>query len=116
MSATKMRELILGREPAGALTNARAVLWPSELRHRHLYTIGKSGKGKSTFFHRLIHQDAKQRYATVVFDAGDLAPDVLEALPDGLLERVMYFTVKRPIPYNPLLRRPDRDRDEVKSR
>src|SRR2546425_526050 len=100
MAASKIRDLVLGQQPAAALSTARMVVWPGKkLRHRHLYTIGKSGKGKSTFFHRLIHQDARQPYATIVFDAGDLAPDVLEALPDRLHERVMYFTVDRPIPY-----------------
>src|SRR5690242_14901529 len=109
----KMRDLTLGRDLVHSTLDHDI---PAELRERHLYILGKSGVGKSTLLHRLIFQDAKQPYATILFDAGDLAlPDVFETLPDRLLDRVNVFTVDRPIPYNPLLRRhkelasPERD-------
>ncbi len=96
-----MNELILGQSAAWR----RPVIVPGRLRPRHGYVLGKSGKGKSALLHRLIHQDARRRHATVLFDAGDLARDVLEALPDGALSRVSIFSVEQPIPYNPFLRR-----------
>lgn len=103
-----MRDLVLGRavasDPLGA---RRLVSVPPALRFRHLYAVGKSGKGKSVFLHRLIHQDVRQPYATVVFDAGDLATDVLAALPAAALPRVLFFSVARPLAYNPFLRRRD---------
>src|SRR5262245_37284657 len=98
-----MRELVLGRARAGS----RVVSIHSRQRFKHLYVLGRTGAGKSSLLARLIQQDAKPGHAVVVFDPGDLVTDVLRSLPGSVLERVMRFSVERPIPYNPLLRRRD---------
>ena len=98
-----MNELVVGQMPA----HRQVIRIPHKLRDRHGYVLGKSGKGKSTLLARLIHQDTSGSYATIVFDAGDLAQDVYEALPAKRLHRVLYFSIEHPIPYNPFLRRRD---------
>ncbi len=98
-----MDEVVLGQDK---VTRA-AVRIARELRTRHLYVLGRSGAGKSSLFHRLIHQDAKRGHAVVLFDAGDLASAVFESLPERVLDRVLFFSLAHPIPYNPLLRRRD---------
>ena len=52
-----------------------------ELRSRPAYILGRTGKGKSTLLHHMIHQDAQKPHALVVFDAGDLALSLLDHLP-----------------------------------
>ncbi len=98
-----MQNLILGRERAGA----RVISVSARRRFRAVYVIGRSGAGKSSLLHRCLHQDAKAGHATMLFDPGDLADDVRESLPARLLSRVDYFSIARPIPYNPLARRRD---------
>lgn len=92
-----MRDLVLGRFRGDTFGRRRLVSVPAPLRHRGLYIVGRSGKGKSVLLHRLIYQDAKQPYATVVFDAGDLATDVVATLPAGVMRRVLFFSVQSPI-------------------
>jgi len=99
-----MRDLVLGYDPVWK----RKHLVPAALRYRHAALLGKTGAGKSALLHRLIYQDAKQPdAATIVFDAGDLVSDLVASLPDRVMERVVSFTLARPIPFNPLLRRRD---------
>lgn len=109
-----MKGLILGTD----IATRGAVQIQPKLRYRHLYVLGKSGVGKSTFLHRLVHQDAKHGHAVIVFDAGDLARGVIESLPQTVIEsgRVHWFSVESPIAYNPLaLRRgqPERLENEL---
>ncbi len=100
-----MRNLVLGHDH----TTGELIWIPKNLRYRHLYILGRTGSGKSSLIHRLIHQDAKKDYSIVILDSGDLAPTLMETLPDQSLERVVFFSFeqKRVIPYNPLLRRQD---------
>src|SRR6266849_6493805 len=98
-----MRELVLGQRRA----QRGSVVIPARRRERHLYIVGRSGAGKSSLLHRLIHQDVRPGYAVVVFDPGDLVRDVYAALPDRLRSRVRYFSVDHPLPYNPLAWRRD---------
>ncbi len=105
------QHLYLG--PSRVVTGGAII--PSKLRPRHHYIVGKPGKGKSTLMQRLILQDAKRPYATMVFDAGDLATDVLLSLPDKTYaERTAFFSVDYPIPYNPFLRRNDFAREPAR--
>jgi hypothetical protein len=98
-----MRDLVLGRE----VIRGGPVIVPGALRFRHLFIIGKSGKGKSNLLARLIDQDIRAGGAVIVLDAGDLARDVLETMPAKHLPRTIFFSVERPVPYNPLTRRRD---------
>jgi DNA helicase HerA-like ATPase len=53
------------------------VLSPRDRRH-HLYAIGKSGTGKTTFLQNLIFQDICAGHGVGVIDPhGDLASDLL---------------------------------------
>jgi hypothetical protein len=85
-------------------------------RYRHLYVLGRTGAGKSSLLNRCIHQDVHGNYAVVLFDPGDLAKELLESLPERVLSRVDFFSIERPIPFNPLERRcgePERLENEL---
>ena len=57
------------------------VLFPHDRRH-HLYAVGKTGTGKTTFLHNLIYQDIAAGHGVGVMDPhGDLAADLLNYIP-----------------------------------
>jgi DNA helicase HerA-like ATPase len=57
------------------------VLFPHDRRH-HLYAVGKTGTGKTTFLHNLIYQDIAAGHGVGVIDPhGDLAADLLNYIP-----------------------------------
>ena len=100
-----MRTLALGIANEG---ESLAALIPENKRYRSTYIIGKPGKGKSALLANAILQDVKKPYATIVFDTGDLIPDVYEQLPEDVLPRVRLFTIPAPIPHNPIVRAKDK--------
>ena len=73
-------------------------------RRRHLYTIGMTGTGKSTFFESLILQDIREGKGLAVFDPhGELAEGILSKIPKSRAEDVIYFDpsdVERPMGVN----------------
>lgn len=73
-------------------------------RRRHLYAIGQTGTGKSTFLQELAKQDARNGKGFCVIDPhGDFAEDVLTAIPKERAEDVVYFNpadVERPFGLN----------------
>ncbi len=75
-------------------------------RRRHLYTVGKSGGGKSVFIQNLAVQDVKNGDGVCVIDPhGDFAEYVLQHVPKERAEDVIYFNpadVERPIGMNML--------------
>lgn len=77
-----------------------------EDRRRHLYTIGKSGVGKSTLIQSLAVQDIKNGEGVCVIDPhGDFVDYVLQHIPKERAEDVIYFSpadVERPIGLNML--------------
>lgn len=66
-------------------------LSPPDRRH-HLYTVGKSGTGKTTLLRNLILQDIEAGRGVGVIDPhGDLANDLLDHIPSHRVEDVAYF-------------------------
>ena len=94
------------------------VLSPRDRRH-HLYAIGKSGTGKTTFLHNLIFQDICAGHGVGVIDPhGDLASDVLNYIPRRRIEDVAYFNpadLEHPVGFNLLGATPPDNRHLVAS-
>ncbi len=61
-------------------------------RRRHLYAIGMTGTGKSTFFESMILQDIKEGKGVAVFDPhGELVEKILTKIPKERAEDVIFF-------------------------
>lgn len=64
---------------------------PNDRRH-HVYTIGKSGTGKTTLLRNMILQDIEAGRGVGVIDPhGDLANEILHHIPRNRIEDVVYF-------------------------
>ncbi len=64
----------------------------TEDRRRHLYSIGMTGTGKSTFFESMILQDIREGRGVAVFDPhGELVESILQKIPKERAEDVIYF-------------------------
>jgi DNA helicase HerA-like ATPase len=74
-------------------------------RERHLYIVGKSGSGKSTFMFNLAMGDIAAGHRVGVIDPhGDLALDILDAIPLSRINDVCYLDAadtERPVGFNP---------------
>jgi hypothetical protein len=100
--------------PADGIVLGRAVYRGEETivrmkredRRRHLYTIGKSGSGKSVFIQNLAVQDIINGEGVCVIDPhGDFVEYVLQHVPKNRAEDVVYFNpsdIERPIGLNML--------------
>lgn len=75
-------------------------------RRRHLYTIGKSGSGKSVFIQNLAVQDIQNGEGVCIIDPhGDFVEYVLQHVPKERADDVIYFNpsdIERPIGLNML--------------
>ena len=61
-------------------------------RRRHLYSIGMTGTGKSTFFESMILQDIRNGKGVAVFDPhGELVEHIVNKIPKERAEDVIYF-------------------------
>jgi hypothetical protein len=84
------------------------VVFSREERERHLYIVGKSGSGKSTFLFNLAMGDILAGEGVAVIDPhGDLALDILNAIPPSRINDVCYLDVtddERPVGFNPATR------------
>lgn len=82
-------------------------------RRQHLYTIGKTGTGKTTLLRNLICQDIERGHGVGVIDPhGDLAEELLDCIPPWRTDHVVYFDPadsEFPIGFN-LVRSPLTDR------
>ncbi len=81
-------------------------------RRRHLYIVGQTGTGKTTFINEMAKQDAKNGNGFCIIDPhGDLVEDVLTAIPKERAEDVIYFNpadMERPFGLNMLEYDPSR--------
>jgi hypothetical protein len=84
------RHIVLGvREQWGQMA---PVILPLADRRHHVYSIGKSGTGKTTFLLNLIIQDIWAGNGVGVIDPhGDLASELLDYIPRHRIEDVVYF-------------------------
>ncbi|HEX4961383.1 MAG TPA: TraM recognition domain-containing protein [Thermoanaerobaculia bacterium] len=75
-----------------------------EDRGQHLYIVGKTGLGKSTLLRNLILQDLYAGRGVGLLDPhGDLAREVLDAIPKARTNEVLYFNLgdlARPVGLN----------------
>lgn len=75
-------------------------------RRRHMYSVGKTGMGKTTLMEHMILQDIRAGKGLCVIDPhGDLAEKVLAKVPRERAEDVIYFDpgdTDRPMAFNML--------------
>lgn len=61
-------------------------------RRRHFYMIGQTGTGKSTLLQKMIIQDIQNGEGVAVIDPhGDLIDKIMEHIPKGRADDVIYF-------------------------
>ena len=91
--------------PIARTANGGGVVFSREERERHVYIVGKSGSGKSTFLFNLAMGDILAGEGVAVIDPhGDLALDILDAIPRSRINDVCYLDVtdsERPVGFNP---------------
>jgi len=79
---------------------------PGEDRLRHIYTIGRTGTGKSTFLHSSIMQDIHTGKGVCLIDPhGDLAESIVNSIPRSRVRECVYLNpqdVEYPLGFNPL--------------
>ncbi len=73
-------------------------------RRRHIYTVGQTGTGKSTFLQEMAKQDARNGKGLCFIDPhGDAIEDILTAIPKERAEDVILFDpadIERPFGLN----------------
>lgn len=88
-------------------------------RRQHLYVVGKTGTGKSTFLANIARQDLENGSGLALIDPhGDLAERVLSLVPQSRYGDVVYFNAADtdyPIAYNPFHCRTPAERPLVAS-
>jgi hypothetical protein len=97
-------ELILGQNIHA--DEAIPVTLSSEQRSRHMYVLGASGTGKSTFLQSLVMQDIEAGAGLAVLDPhGDLIDEILGRIPEERISDVVVFDPSDedyPVPFNVL--------------
>jgi CxxC-x17-CxxC domain-containing protein len=73
-------------------------------RRRHVYTVGKTGMGKTEMIKNMIIQDIENGHGVGIVDPhGELAEEILELIPSNRINDVVYFNpadTKYPIAFN----------------
>jgi hypothetical protein len=91
--------------PIARTATGAPVAFSREERERHIYIVGKSGSGKSTFLYNIALSDIWAGEGVAVIDPhGDLALDILDAIPRSRINDVCYLDVTdvdRPVGFNP---------------
>ncbi len=84
----------------------KPVYLTDEDRRRHLYTIGQTGTGKSTFLGNMVIEDIQAGKGVAIIDPhGDLVENALGFVPPSRLDDVIYFDpgdLARPLGLNML--------------
>jgi DNA helicase HerA-like ATPase len=97
-------------EPSSIATTASGsgVIFSREEGERHVYIVGKSGSGKSTFLFNLAVSDIYAGDGVAVIDPhGDLAMDILDAIPRSRINDMCYLDAgetEYPVGFNPATR------------
>jgi hypothetical protein len=94
--------------PIATTSYGAGVVFSREERERHVWIIGKSGSGKSTVLFNLAMGDIYAGEGVAVIDPhGDLAEDILDAIPASRLNEVCYLDAgesEYPVGFNPATR------------
>ncbi|MCL4392740.1 DUF87 domain-containing protein [Patescibacteria group bacterium] len=84
--------------------NIRPVCIADDDRRRHMYIVGRTGTGKSTFLESLILQDIKAGKGVAFLDPhGQSARNIIDRIPPERAEDVIYFNAadfERPMGFN----------------
>ena len=88
--------------------NGSPIVFTREERERHVWIVGKSGSGKSTLLFNLAMGDIYAGEGVAVIDPhGDLAEDILDAIPRSRINEVCYLDAgetEYPVGFNPATR------------
>jgi len=91
--------------PIATTPMGAGVVFSREERERHVWIVGKSGSGKSTFLFNLAMADIVAGEGVAVIDPhGDLAEDILDAIPHARINDVCYLDAgetEYPVGFNP---------------
>jgi energy-coupling factor transporter ATP-binding protein EcfA2 len=91
--------------PIATTSYDAGVVFSREERERHVYIVGKSGSGKSTLLFNLAMADICAGDGVAVIDPhGDLAEDILDAIPSSRINDVCYLDAgetEYPVGFNP---------------
>src|SRR6516164_6446727 len=91
--------------PIAITARGAPVVFSRHERERHIYIVGKSGSGKSTFLYNLAVADIMAGEGVAVIDPhGDLALEILDAIPPSRINDVCYLDVTaadHPVGFNP---------------
>lgn len=85
---------------------AKPVYITDDDRRRHIYTVGQTGTGKSTFLGNMLIEDIQSGKGVAIIDPhGDLVENALGFVPPSRLDDVIYFDpgdLSRPLGLNML--------------
>jgi len=110
MRKPQQSDICLGNT-TGDMGGSGQLWFDASARAQHLHIIGRTGTGKTTLLHNLLAQDCYLGNGVALLDPhGDLAHDILDAIPRSRTRQVIYFNPSdliRPVGFNPLLNIPE---------